>query len=236
MISGNYVELKTKEDLRKVVEDFGDAWKNDKIPILQYELAVKPEIERYRHGGGCAPYDAFVKCLLSLPKEIDNPKTTLLDAGASSAYYSEVLKIAGFKYDYTAVDFNPKFRELAAEHFEVRKFDVADVRDLPYMNGTFDIVVSGSVILHNIDYQSVIDETVRVSKRYILFHRIPFSRVHPIRYFRKEAYGIPCLEIHFNLQEFMNDMTGRGLKAMHIETIFWNDKENYGHMSILFEK
>lgn len=236
MISGNYRELKTREEIDEAVSKYGDAWKSDLIPQRQFDLAVRPEIQKYREGAGCPPFDALVRCLLRLPGDYDAPERKLLDVGASSAYYSEVLKIAGFKYHYTGTDFSPAFKELALKLYPGISFDVADARELPYPDDSFDVVVSGCCIIHTPEYERVISETARVAKRYAVFHRTPVLLNRPTTYYVKEAYGLPCVEIHFSEQELFHLFQKYGLFCTFMTDVFLDKDQMFAHREYLLEK
>ena len=234
MISGDYEKLETQEKIREATAKYGDAWKDPSIPEKQYELAVKVEIDKYRKGAGCAPFDAFVRALLHIPNQLDEEKTTLLDVGASSGYYKEVLEIAGFKYSYTGMDFSPHFKTLAEKLYPGIKFDVGDALNLPYADDSFDIVVSGCCMIHVLDYEKIIAETARVASQYALFHRTPVNLVGPTEFFLKKAYDVPCIEIHFNEQELIGLFSKYGLKLVYLTDVFKVD--GFAHYEYLLEK
>ncbi len=229
-------ELQSAEEIRKAWEDAGNCWLSKEIPKLQYETVVKNELEAYAKGAKIAPYDAFVQCLFRIQCP-DSRETTFLDVGASGAYYSKIMRIAGFKYNYRACDFSKDFQALAADLYPTVNFDVEDATRLSYHDGQFDIVHSGCCMLHIKDYRSVVFESARVSKRYVLFHRQPILYNKPTTYYLKLAYGIPCVEIHFSETEFFMLLRMAGLKIVHLENIFTlPDDGGYSHVSYLCEK
>jgi hypothetical protein len=66
-----------------------------------------------------------------------------------------------------------------------------------------------------------------VAKRYAIFHRTPVVRGLPNQYFRKLAYGIETIEIHFNEQHLLSLIDDCGLAV--VETIVideMQDQEN----------
>lgn len=198
-----------------VAADHADAWKDPIIPKLQHAI-VKGELERYRAGGSVAPFDALIRCLRQVG--FWGYKKTLLDVGASSGYYHEVLKIAGYAFDYTAVDFSENFKALAGELYPGLKFDIGDARHLPYKDNAFDIVLSGCCMLHILDYDKVISETARVARHYAIFSKTPLA--DKTTYFEKTAYGIPCLEIHFEEAELFRLFKASGLKLIYSTDVY----------------
>lgn len=160
----------------------------------------------------------------------------LLDVGASAGYYSEVMKIAGMRFHYTACDYSPAFKALAEELYPGIDFHIADATDLPFDDGAADIVLSGACIMHVAEYEKAIQEAARVAKRYVIFHRSPVFTDQATTFYEKEAYGVRCLEIHFNERELLGLFADCGLSLLHTETVFWNDGERFGHKTYLLSK
>lgn len=236
LISTGFKEI-SYEDALAYTPGLAGAWKDPTIPQLQYDIAVKPELESYRRGAPCAPFSAFIKTLLELPPEMDKPETTMLDVGAASGYYSEVLKIAGFKYTYEASDYSEHFQKLAAQLYPNLKFHLADARELPMADNSYDIVVSGCVMIHVLDYEAIVKETARVTKKCAIFHRTPVNiSDRPTRYFLKEAYGIPCLEYHYREGDLMKLFLKNGLFMKTIHTVFEDPRGDYAQREYLLEK
>jgi len=231
------IELKTPQEIEDAWKEAGNGWMDPELPRKQYHMVVRNELETYRRGGSPAVFDAFTKTLLHIPEILDRPQTRLLDVGASGGYYREIMRIAGFQYDYVACDWNPSFKKLALELYPDMKYDIGDARSLAYGNESFDIVVSGACMLHIREYTKVVTEAARVSKRFVVFNRTPILFNSSTRYFMKEAYGTPCVEIHFSEREFMMLLTFAGLVLRHFETVFMNDEHGgYAHITYLAEK
>jgi SAM-dependent methyltransferase len=233
--SSHYRQLDA-EEAAQLSTELADAWKDESIPRKQYESVVKPELARFASGGSVAPFDAFVRCLKALPESLNSPKTTFLDEGASGGYYREVMRHAGFQYDYTGVDFSPAFKVLAWELHPDMVFDVADARHLPYLDGSFDVVMSAAVMMHVPEYERVLAEAVRVSRKYVLLHRTPVFPTKPTAYFVKEAYGVPCIEIHFNADELAGLFQKYGLTCIYSDSVFFDEHDEMGHRNYLLTK
>lgn len=202
------------------------------IPERQYELAAKPELEVYRTGGTCAPFDALVNAMRHIPA---HPHMSLLDVGASGGYYSEVLKIGGFDFQYHGIDFSSAFKELAARLYPGIWFDVGDARSLPYHDDFFEVVLNGAVIMHTLEYPKVIQETARVSSKYVIFHRTPIrTYTAATNFYLKEGYGVPMFEVHFNESELLGLFNQSGLELLHTENVFFDG--TFGHRTYLLKK
>lgn len=228
-VSSNYRELLPSE-VDEVAKECANTWLDPAIPERQYELAVRSELASFRMGGKVAPFNALLACLGHLDMGFS---PSLLDIGASSGMYSEVLELAGYGFEYRACDFSPAFAVLAEKLYPGIAFDVADARSLPYADNAFDVVMSGGTIMHIREYGQVIREAARVASKYVIFHRTPITADHT-SFWVKDAYGIPCLEIHFNELELLSLFMESGLEILHIEDVF--RQYRFGHKSYLLKK
>lgn len=233
-VSTNYRRLSLSE-VENAAADCAAAWKNPEIPKRQYDLAVKGELEVYRNGGKVAPFDTLVSCLKRIPEELNRADVKLLDVGASGGYYSEVLRLRGFAYDFTALDFSEAFRDLAVSLYPGIQFKVGDARDLPFSDKSFDIVLNAACLMHCRDFGQVIRSTARVAKKYVIFHRTPIAE-GPNHYWIKEAYQIPVLEIWFNEDALLELFAVHGLTVVHFEDVFRNSASGLTHRTYLLEK
>ena len=234
----SYQELTTKEEIDAALA-LVDSWKDPEIPERQWKTNVADFNKMYRQHGwlDVPPFRAFVEILRRSEYDWQDPKIELLDVGCSSGYYSEVMKNSGSRWNYTGVDYSPAFKEFAAKMFPQAKVDVGDAIALPYQDATFDVVVSGCCMIHMRDWKKAIPEAVRVSRRYVMFHRTPLLRTRPTTFWKKEAYGVPCVEIWFGYEEFMLEVRNAGLRVLGFETVFsTEDHGGYGHFSILTER
>lgn len=224
-VSSNYRKLTVKQ-VMNVAPRLQNAWKNAEIPRLQRSL-VAGELEQYRRGEQIAPFDALHAVLRHI--SVADVVPTLLDVGASSGHYKEVLQLRGFDCIYRAADYSENFKKLAEFLYHDIEFDVCDAINLPYLDESFDIVLSSGCILHVLDYGEAISEAVRVAKKYVIFHRTPVAG--RTTYFEKLAYGVPCLEIHFSQDELFEIFDGLNLDFVTSVVIAGTNQKTY-----LFEK
>lgn len=234
-VSANYRELAPAEVDRSAA-DLKNAWQDSEIPQRQYDRAVRPELEALRDGFACPPFAALANCIRKLPVGCTMAKPKLLDVGASGGYYSEVLQEYGFRFDYQACDFSPAFKELAERLYPGIAFDVADAANLPYADASFPIVLHGAVLMHALNYPQLIAEAARVCGKYLIFHRTPILENRPTTFFEKEAYGVRCIELHFNEAELLQRFDEAGLSLLHTECVFWDAAAHFGHRSYLLKK
>jgi hypothetical protein len=231
-ISTDYREL-AKSEIASVAEQCAQAWQDPAIPRRQYELAAKPELDKFRMGEPAAPFYALLKCLEYAELSL---KPSLLDVGASGGYYKEVFEIDDFSVDYRGCDFSPAFKSLAEDLYPGIAFDVADARALPYADESFDVVLHGALLMHCREYREAIREAARVAKRYVIFHRTPVLLYGETKYWLKRAYDVPCLEIHFNEQELLGLFAANNLTLIHTEDVFFDTARGFGHRSYLLAK
>jgi ubiquinone/menaquinone biosynthesis C-methylase UbiE len=215
VVSTHYVELRDC-----VVGDeasrLRSAWKADELPRKQRQL-VNRQLAEFRKGMPVDVFDVMVAALrdLSLGEHV----TSVLEVGCSSGFYSEVIDIAGLPVAYAGCDYSEAFIALARKTYPALQFDVEDATALSYQNGAFDVVISGCCLLHIPEYETAVAETVRVAKRYAIFHRTPVVTGQPNMYFRKLAYGVETVEIHFNEPEFLALLQKHGLELLQTYTL-----------------
>ena len=92
----------------------------------------------------------------------------MLDLGCGSGRYAVALAGLGAA-SVTAVDFQAKSYRRAEEFCRKQglpvRFAEADVRSLPFADGSFDFVFSNGVLHHTRSWQTAFDEYVRVMRR-----------------------------------------------------------------------
>lgn len=202
-----------KEDIKPVLSD---AWRDPSVPRRQYETCTGRELDNYRNGKPVEPFDVLVTILKEGVPDLD--QKSLLEIGCSSGYYCEALKIKGIKAEYHGCDYSESFIAFAKTLFPEIDFQVQDARALTYESGRFDIVVSGCCLLHIMEYEEVIQETARVTKDFVVFHRTPVLHTRETSYYMKTAYEVEMFEIHFNERELLRLFREQGLKVLDIIT------------------
>ena len=199
-VSNDYIKIEESEREQES-RRLSDSWKQIDLPLRQRSLADK-QLRLYRDGAKIDVFDTFINALDSAHEL--SPTASMLEIGCSSAYYSEVLTIAGKKFNYTGCDYSEGFIELGRSLYPHLQLDVEDATHLGYESNSFDIVISGCCLLHIPDYATAIAETARVAKNFVLFHRTPVVYGQETQYYRKMAYGVETIEIHIAETEFMN--------------------------------
>lgn len=214
-VSSNFVPLKVDEAIGESAR-LRNSWKNIALPQRQRDL-VDQQLRQYRSGTRIDVFDVFVDSLRSLPNF--GKGASLLEVGCSSGFYSEVIEIAGMPIRYSGCDYSDAFIRLAKEKYPLIDFAVEDATDLNYPDDSFDIVVSGCCLLHIPEYAKGIEEASRVARIYAIFHRTPVVWGQPEQWYRKQAYGVETVEIHFNEPEFLVLLDKNGLEVIAIHTL-----------------
>jgi SAM-dependent methyltransferase len=173
---------------------------------------VQIEMAQFRSGVAVAPFAAMLRCWKAIPWAAGY-KPSVLDVGAASGAYGEILNTYDIRTNYTACDFSEHFAKLAAELYPEMEYEIADAQCLPFLNNSFDAVISTACIMHVLDYPRVIREIARVADMFAVLNKTPLAE--KTTYFRKEAYGVPCLEIHFNETEFLGLCKHAGLDLIY---------------------
>lgn len=214
-VSTHYVEMSGDEVSRESVR-LRTAWKDDDLPVKQREL-VDRQLSEYRHGAAIDVFDVMIKSLRGL--QGGTGKMRVLEVGCSSGYYSEVFEISGLDVDYTGCDYSDAFVSLARKRYPALQFDVQDATALRYDDNAYDVVISGCCLLHIPEYRAAVAETARVASRYAIFHRTPVVLGQSSKYYRKHAYGVETVEIHFNEPQFLRLLADNGLELLVTHTL-----------------
>lgn len=103
---------------------------------------------------------------------------TLLDIGCRSGYYFEVINdFFPGKYKYAGCDYNPKSVTLAKQYYPNIHFFIDDLTQSTVANQQFDITFLSGVIEHIPNFQAAISELCRITKTYIILHRIIIPKI-----------------------------------------------------------
>lgn len=214
-VSSHYVQLQGSEAEQESSRLRG-AWQSQDLPVRQREL-VDTQLAALRRGESVDVFDVMTRALRVLPSDVRG--MSVLEVGCSSGFYSEVFEIAGLDVSYAGCDYSDAFIQLASQKYPALRFDVEDATALKYGDNSFDIVISGCCLLHIPEYEAAVAETARVAGRYAIFHRTPVVMGQPNVYYRKQAYGVETVEIHFNEPQFLKLLDRHGLELIATYTL-----------------
>ena len=214
-VSTDYIALQGR-DAALQGQHLRQSWQDQALPARQREL-VERQLQQYRQGAAVDVFDVFIQSLKSLPNL--SPGMTLLEIGCSSGFYCEVLEVAGLPLSYSGCDYSSAFIDMARQHYPVKTFTVEDATCLERLDQSIDIVVSGCCLLHIPEYRQAVAETARVARSYAVFHRTPVVWGQDEKWYRKKAYGIETVEIHFNELNFLELLQSSGLALIATYTL-----------------
>ena len=223
-VSTNYVELKGKE-AQGEAERLFSSWKDPSIPKRQRDL-VNRQLAAYARGERVDTFDVMRSALLNL--KLNQGPVSLLEVGCSSGYYSEVIQPVQPGFIYSGCDYSQSFIAMARQHYPDISFEVADATNLSYEDSSYQVVVSGCCLLHIPDYRAAIAETARVARQYAIFHRTPMVIGQPEKIYRKDAYGVETVEIHFNEPEFLRLLEEHGFALIGIHSLSEDVRDGIG--------
>lgn len=185
-----------------------DAWHLPEVAAQQRTL-VDDELDCL-----CAGEDVPVfNVLQALVGAISPAPDSILEVGCASGYYHEVLQLGGWRGSYLGIDYSAALIDLARHYHPGGAFLVADATALGDI-GPFDLVISGGCLMHIPRWRTAMDESVRVARGPVIFHRTPVVLGGETSYWVKLAYGVPCAEIHFGEAEFLAAIQASGLRVV----------------------
>ena len=220
---------------REPQPDLSQNYMDPDIPQKQRQLVDQQLEKMYR--GDIVPH---FRVLANVFEKLENGKHALkiLDAGCASAYYSEIIKhLVPRPFDYVGSDYNPEMLQLAKEKYPALPFFRMDLRRLAWLDSSFDVVMSGAVIVHIKEWEKAVSEIARVSKKWLILHR---TRV------RTEAETIIKVETHYDVQVYRvsiaeNELV-KHLSGLKFELVSKMDcyegemEEGFGNFTYLFSR
>lgn len=153
------------------------------------------------------PFEAFQSLVCSAKPN------TLLDVGCGCAHYRQVLLSTRPRCRYTGVDSSSGMIRQAVFNAHGCELTLADASErLPFDDRSFDLVVEGCVIIHELNWRAVLRECCRLADSHVMLHRTPYSTDCRTRYYRHVAYCAECLAIHYARHEIQSEMEGNGFR------------------------
>jgi SAM-dependent methyltransferase len=230
-ISDSYRKLEAAE-VPAIAHELENAWQDPSIPRRQWIGVVRGEMERLRAGQWLPHFEILIRAV----KLTGLATPSLLDVGASSGFYSEILKLGGVSCRYTALDYSSEYMRLAGELYPGIDFHLGDARDLPFADGAVEIVLSGCCLIHIYEAEKVIAESARVASKFVIMNRTPVMMGVPTTYFEKRAYGVRTLEIHYNESDLFAMFAKHALEVVSSEDVYTDPENLYAHRTYLLRK
>ena len=234
IVSGKYEEIPNGIE-PEVFRSLGNAWKSPSIPERNWSV-TQQERERVYRGDFSLPIHAtFLEIMKQASLSARTRGTRILEVGAGSAFYGELLRRAGFACQYEACDYSEAFRDFVRKQFPATPYTVAEATSLPWKDREYKMVVLGGCLYHIYDWRKAILEAARVSSLWVVATRNPVSEtLGRTKLYRKLAYDIPCPEWTFDLGEFWAAFKEAGLVRTFDTRVFGD--ATYAHVSCLFRK
>ena len=204
------------------VANYGEAWLSSEIPKKQWAVA-KPQLERLQNGELTPEFAGFIRAIrVGLHGQSDKNRT-LLEIGCSSGYYGDVLRHSFPEIKYMGVDFSSDFIKFGQKKFPGLDLRVGDTTDLRFEDQEFEIVVSGSVLLHVYEWKLAVRESCRVTSNLLIIHRTPVS-TQETALFVKTAYGVKMIEWTFNEQDLVREVSQMNFSLVESFPVYTGDE------------
>jgi len=156
---------------------------------------------------------------IHMVKTLNIPKPKILEIGCSMGRYKEIFKTSGIDVEYYGCDISSEFIKIARAEYcddHPERFTIEDATKLSYGDNYFDIAMLGGVLQYVQNYEGCLKEAIRVSKKYVILHRVTVIHESPTRYYKREVYGKVIPEIHFNEQELTELLSSLNLSILRI--------------------
>jgi SAM-dependent methyltransferase len=187
-------------------------WQHPSVAAHQLE-AFRPLLHEMYSG---RPREDFA-ALATAVKTTGMVDPLILEVGCGSGWNAEVLRfLLGRPFRYVGLDYSPAMIELGRSQYPTLPFVVGDALSLPVTDAACDIVISGTVLMHLLDYHQAIEETRRVARQYCIFHTVVVMQRRETTFFRKRAYGRPVVEVVFNEQHLIRQFREGRLQVTRV--------------------
>jgi len=169
-------------------------WQNPSLPEKQWS-AFAPILEALRAGKARNDFVALADAVNCTG--IENPM--ILEIGCGSGWNSEVLnRLLKTPVRYVGTDYSFDMVKLARQLYAATPFAVCDAVALPIADASCDIALSGTALMHILEYQQAIFETRRIARSFAIFHTVTVHFRRETTILKKRAYGEWVAEVVFN--------------------------------------
>ncbi|HVZ23994.1 MAG TPA: methyltransferase domain-containing protein [Vicinamibacterales bacterium] len=181
-------------------------WRRPAIMARQ-QRAFEPLLDRLRAG---APRQDFI-ALAEAVRAAGVADPRVIEVGCATGWNGEVLeRLLDRPVRYVGIDYSSTMVTAGARRYPRMRFAAGDAARLPVTDGACDVVISGTVLMHVLDYASAIDECRRVTRRWAVFHSVPVLRCRHTTTLTKLAYGVGVVEVVFNEVELLEQFRASG--------------------------
>ena len=185
----------------------------DPLVAERQEAAFAPLLQQMREGH---PRRDFI-ALAAAVRLTGARDPLIVEVGCGSAWNAEVLaRLLNRRFRYVGVDYSAAMIALAKRRDPRAPCVVGDAMALPLRDRSCDILLSGTVLMHLMGYQTAIQESRRVARRWCVFHTVPVVTKRPTTILKKFAYGQAVVEVVFNADEFPTLLRKHGLRLRDV--------------------
>jgi SAM-dependent methyltransferase len=200
-----------------------DNWSKDLIGELQRELV---NYQLYQMKLGNAP--GLFRIIKDVFNNIDEkPGYKLLDIGCTSGYYFEIINFYfPTIFKYSGCDYNPESVKLAKQYYPTANFFVDDLTKLSINDNEYDITFLSGVIEHVPEYIKGLNELCRVTKKYIVLHRI-WLQDGPTTCSKGTQFFVPVIRNHYNKRDFFDILKKQSFIPIWESTMYDGNCKTY---------
>jgi len=154
----DYKKIEDNEDFKKM-ESFSEDFINTNKNLLKKYPWSKDPLHQWSR---CWEYTYVYQ---QIKKIIGKSKVKMLDAGAGWGFFPYFLQLNFPNVEIKCSDYDPKLKQLYEKtNNGSLTVDIADMREMPYEDDTFDVIYCISVLEHTKDYDKIIQEFKRILK------------------------------------------------------------------------
>ena len=187
-----------KEITHEESKKYSENWSMDLVGELQRTL-VNYQLRQLKMNRS-PPVFSMIKVIFS---RIEN-NLSLLDIGCTTGYYYEVINhYFPNKFNYSGCDYNESSIKLAKKYYQDIDFSVKDLTKMNCEGNSYDVTFLSGVIEHIPDYVTAIKELCRITKKYIVLHRIWLTNNETICK-KGTQYFVPVIRNQYNSKDFFN--------------------------------
>lgn len=187
----------------------GRGWSDPSLPQRQLE-AFQPLLEKMREG---FPREDFT-ALAAAVHATGTQHPFIVEVGCGSGWNSEVLThMLGRSVRYAGIDYSLPMVALGRKTYPHVPFATGDATALPLKDVCCDILLSGTVLMHLLEYRKAIEESRRVAGRFCIFHTVPVVQKKATTFLEKSAYGERVTEVVLNESELLSLIQSNGMRV-----------------------
>ena len=215
------------------LDHLAESWKSEKMPAEQWKL-VEQQLAQLRAGAPVEVFEVAAHALKAIPG--DEP-LSLLEVGCASGYYSEVIPaLVGTRFQYAGGDYSDAMLAFAREKYPTTKFVRLDTRAIDLADRSYDVVLSGAVLVHVKEWEKSIGELARVSRSFLVLHRTPTTIRETWNEERASYAGVPVRFNRFNRADLLSTVEQCGFSKIFEEEVYPHQDGDPIEVTFVFER